>query len=722
MMAQVQPRFTKYTISDTLQLAKKLFPADIDRDSDIDVVAAASSSDSWSNVVWYENNGSGSFLQHTLSSSYSTARCVCAGDLIPGDFLEIVAGSQDGKRIVLWQYSAGNWVPDSIGSYPATNNYSLKIADLDNDGFLDILASYGEMENRLVWFKGDGLGNFIENDITTITYTNAVDIAPGFINGDNFMDILGSAFLGGDDVSWWQNDGTPLDGGWIRHGIQNDYIGANSVELVDIDSDGIPDALAAAWGANTSNNSNNKISWWKNDGSGNFGAEQVITSNFWDARNAKGIDIDGDGDTDVVGAADGSNTISWFENNGLQQFLEHIITNNFSYAYYNYPLDFDGDGDTDVLASAQNANEIAWFVNDQEDDQMLASGDIPPVSFWNGNVEIDFSSSNEQEQVTVFYNAGTTPQQNALGMGIDHIAQRGFYTITTLKTDYTAALDFYYGRDYVGEWSAINTPGDLVICLWNDAASSWEIAGSTQNVDESNQKITVTGITSEFHPFSKWTLGSTSPDNSLPVQLYAFNYQIVDNGVNLEWKTASEIENAGFELWRASKLDSQFVLLSDYKSNDALRGLGNSNTGKSYAYRDNSVILGNTYYYKLVDVDFNNRRIEHEILEVTVTGFEGPEILSTKIGLGQNYPNPFNMNTTIPVSFGSRGTGGATLVIYNLLGQEIRRFEFDNPSAGINKIQWNGLDRFGHPVASGTYVYRLIYDGLTMTKKLLLLK
>ena len=76
-----------------------------------------------------------------------------------------------------------------------------------------------------------------------------------------------------------------------------------------------------------------------------------------------------------------------------------------------------------------------------------------------------------------------------------------------------------------------------------------------------------------------------------------------------------------------------------------------------------------------------------------------------EFALKQNYPNPFNPNTKIEFSIAANSD--VKMVIYNLLGQEIRSFSAQNLKSGIHQINWNGIDNKGFEVASGIYIYRL---------------
>lgn len=84
------------------------------------------------------------------------------------------------------------------------------------------------------------------------------------------------------------------------------------------------------------------------------------------------------------------------------------------------------------------------------------------------------------------------------------------------------------------------------------------------------------------------------------------------------------------------------------------------------------------------------------------------------------YPNPFNPSTTI--SYEVAGAGPVSFGIYNITGQEVRRFEVEAPAAGRYKLVWNGANHAGVTVPSGLYFAQLRAKGHVATHKLLLLR
>ena len=88
--------------------------------------------------------------------------------------------------------------------------------------------------------------------------------------------------------------------------------------------------------------------------------------------------------------------------------------------------------------------------------------------------------------------------------------------------------------------------------------------------------------------------------------------------------------------------------------------------------------------------------------------------------LGQNYPNPFNPYTII--EFGLPERSAVDLAVYNLLGQKIKTLINESLPANNYVFEWDGTNDNGVKVASGVYLYKLISDNYTETKKMIMLK
>lgn len=92
----------------------------------------------------------------------------------------------------------------------------------------------------------------------------------------------------------------------------------------------------------------------------------------------------------------------------------------------------------------------------------------------------------------------------------------------------------------------------------------------------------------------------------------------------------------------------------------------------------------------------------------------------TDYSLDQNLPNPFNPSTTIKYQLPN--SGDISLVIYNLLGQQIRTLVKESMDAGFHSVVWDGKNELGHQVASGVYIYRLHTGDFSTARRMMLLK
>jgi len=95
-------------------------------------------------------------------------------------------------------------------------------------------------------------------------------------------------------------------------------------------------------------------------------------------------------------------------------------------------------------------------------------------------------------------------------------------------------------------------------------------------------------------------------------------------------------------------------------------------------------------------------------------------LVPTEYALERNFPNPFNPETTL--KYAIPNAGDVTLIVYNVLGQEIVRLVDAKQTPGFYAVRWNGQDALGRSVASGVYLYRIQAGEFNQTHKMMLLK
>jgi hypothetical protein len=226
----------------------------------------------------------------------------------------------------------------------------------------------------------------------------------------------------------------------------------------------------------------------------------------------------------------------------------------------------------------------------------------------------------------------------------------------------------------------------------------------------------------------QWSCGelSGSVDGPLSVALSGFTayYDAPKSQVTLKWRTDSEINNLGFDVYRSESLDGTFTKVNQTH----IPGAGTDGTSHSYRFIDESVEVGKTYYYCLEDISYSGKRERSHLIRVTVdpTGkLKVVGLTPSKFALLQNFPNPFNPETWIPYTLGRDAS--VTVRVYNFKGQPIRTIALGQQTAGTyltkdRAVYWDGRDHIGEKVASGMYFYTLQAGDFKATKRMIIVE
>ncbi len=178
---------------------------------------------------------------------------------------------------------------------------------------------------------------------------------------------------------------------------------------------------------------------------------------------------------------------------------------------------------------------------------------------------------------------------------------------------------------------------------------------------------------------------------------------LLSDSVKYQYLTGGEI-NTGVEKW-----NDYFSVISTQESYYA--------TGDSIKIGI-AVVVGQS----LTELEYGfTKAYDYYNISTDIDDIADDPVLPSSFELNQNYPNPFNMATTI--SFDLPSSGHVQLDVYNLLGQKVTELASGEYPAGTVSINWDGRDRNGNDLASGTYFYRMTLNGSeTTTKKLMILK
>ncbi len=225
---------------------------------------------------------------------------------------------------------------------------------------------------------------------------------------------------------------------------------------------------------------------------------------------------------------------------------------------------------------------------------------------------------------------------------------------------------------------------------------------------------------------SSGTLGADN-DVTLPVSLSLFDARIAPGRITLFWRTESEVDNLGFEIFRRVGSFGEFQKLPVF-----IEGAGSTSRATEYTYEDLDVRPGGEYGYLLKSVDFAGRRETFGPLvvrlgngEVTLVDGNVPQGFKLK----GNYPNPFRRGATTAIDFsvpaldGQAGsTQPVTITIFDLLGRRVAVLLQNNLASGTYRVIWNGRNAAGDLMPAGVYFYQLRSADVSLIGRLTLVR
>ncbi|MAY22915.1 MAG: hypothetical protein CMC74_09060 [Flavobacteriaceae bacterium] len=332
--------------------------ADIDGDNDMDVITEGHI------VAWYENlNGFGDFGEQQMiaNNAFGHAFCVATADFDGDGDLDVLSSfwaDPPGEGKIIWnenldgQGGFGNENVIDLGVPTATTVIPV---DIDNDADFDVVL-VDRNNDKIAWYENlNGLGDFGPQIIISIVLDWPIKGHVADIDNDGYVDIIGAAY-DGNQLGWFRNlNGT---GSFSKLNlISSNVINPRNIFAADIDMDGDLDVVSSSLG-------DNKVAWYENmDGNGTFSSQHLVSTEVTTPRTLFMEDVDNDGDYDII--TNNGVEIIWFKNiNGLGDFSNPIIISQETiYPTSVFMSDIDQDGDFDVLSSSQIDHKAAWYEN-----------------------------------------------------------------------------------------------------------------------------------------------------------------------------------------------------------------------------------------------------------------------------------------------------------------------------------------------------------------------
>jgi CSLREA domain-containing protein len=308
-------------------------------------------------------------------------------------------------------------------------------------------------------------------------------------------------------------------------------------------------------------------------------------------------------------------------------------------------------------------------------DNAAADGDTGPNNVQNFPVIEDISYNESNDEVSIDYRV-----QTAAG-----------------NANYPLKVDFYAADSEVSAEGAIylDTQEYSESNAGSSATKVVDLGTIPEVTKDDHIVVTATdvdGNTSEF----------TSTATQLPVELISFKATQGGNGVvRLTWKTASETNNAGFDVEHKTGEQS-------FSELGFVDGAGRTTEVQQYSFRAESLDPG-THVFRLRQVDLDGTATYSDEVEVTLT-------MTEAYVLRAPYPNPAHEQATIDIAV--REAQPVTVTLYNALGQRVRTvFDGTLPASTPRSLQLDGAR-----LSSGLYVVRMTAPSFHATETVTFVK
>jgi uncharacterized repeat protein (TIGR01451 family) len=427
---------------------------DFDNDNKLDIVHIDSNI---ADANWYKNMGNGVFVKKqlliTTNQNIRDVKSIDANGDGHNDILLIVRGE---NKLAWYNNATGTGVFGAeilIGRVAYVPN-RVDVGDIDNDGDLDLVSSSGG-DSKLAWYKNTN-GGFTElQNVITHNLVGASNATLGDIDHDGDLDVMAFAQDQNNanlsSILWYENaDG--LGNFTQQHVVVSTTEGILVIRLVDIDHDGDKDIICAS--------NNNLLSLYKNNGNGTFAAQSIFSTYTLNKYLLDMVvaDIDNDGDMDVV-VSFNNDEIAWYENSDGQGNLgaKHVIVPNMFYPFSLFVADLDGDTNKEVIFNNRNQNKVGYFKNNGAG-VFSAATLIPITGLLHPSIAFAQDVDNDGDQ-DLFFN-------NETGSKLSYLLNDGLANFSTPYDVYTSSYNVNYYRNIPNIVSAdFNADGKLDFAL-----------------------------------------------------------------------------------------------------------------------------------------------------------------------------------------------------------------------------------------------------------------
>ncbi len=297
-----------WTRTDLGSTVDAMLLTDVDGDGRLDIIAEGPVSGTTVPVYWLRpNNATASSFTRTqigtvpADSADGTSQGYAVANLVGGEKTEIILAS---VGVFYFQIpdnpGAGNW-PRVLITNEAREE-GIAVGDVNGDGYPDLVGFVAPAGTTIAWWEHprSTAGNWVRHDLGSTAGIEGDRIALANVNGDGRLDVvatetnLGSS---GNAAYWFEQPVNPASGNWTRRAIATNRGSLNSMAVADIDGDGRPDVVTGEHRGGLN------VVVWENTGGGSSWVSHTVSQGRESHLGARTVDLDGDGDLDIVSIA-----------------------------------------------------------------------------------------------------------------------------------------------------------------------------------------------------------------------------------------------------------------------------------------------------------------------------------------------------------------------------------------------------------------------------------
>ncbi len=451
-----------------------------------------------------------------------------------------------------------------------------------------------------------------------------------------------------------------------QHPIDLSFQGIHAIKVIDLDADGDFDIVAGS--EQTPTTSSIGLHWLRNDGGNPIVWTRIpIDASFEHVMSVDVANINNDNYPDIVASSWSLNQIAWWRNSGdpTQGWTKYLVRSNFINAHDAKCADIDEDGDTDIISANKTTGGIIISLNDGSSTVNWQTSYL--TNSFAGALRVLVSDLDKDNDLDIL---GTASDAGEIAwwenMGNNPIT----WTMHIIATNFPGSSDLFVidiNDDQVN---------DVIANAWSSNQVAYWVCDDLQN--------------------NSWTKYTVSNTLEVAAKVSAEDF---DNDNDIDIVAVGKIPGELAIYKNTNFTWSKIVLANSFYGGTALEVIDFDNDTDLDIIAGASS-LGELYWWE-------------NMITTSVTNNDENLV---QYHLFQNYPNPFNPTTTIKYQIPELSF--VTVKVYGLLGNEIARIVSEEKEAGNHSVEFSN----DGSLTSGMYFYTLVAGDFTQTKKMILLK